>query len=128
MTHILVASDKLFRSVFDANGTDAVFPWIFPKAAKVGDPAFIYAASQGIFARSNIRSAAKAKDELRWPGVYEGEIGEIRLLQQFVPLNHIRAEMPDFGWPRCPRSFTTVKGGLVGQLESVVADYQKKEV
>lgn len=127
MTHILVAQNDVIRKVSDVDGTDALIQWIFPKTARIGEAALIYAASHGIFARARIHSAPKVKDELRWPGVYVGDVGEFRLLKKSVPLSHISIVMPDFGWPRCPRSFTTVKGSLVAQLEKVIADYQNKE-
>ena len=126
MTHILVTQNDFIQNVFDADGTDEVIPWIFPKSAKVGDAALIYAGSQGIFARARILSAPKPAEDLGWPGRYGGDVGEFQLLKMFIPLSYVRIEMPDFGWPRYPRSFTTLTDSTAEQLERVIADYQQE--
>ena len=124
MAHILVTQNDFIERVFDAAGTDTVIPWIFPKSAKIGESALVYAGSQGIFARATILSAPKPADDLGWPGRYGGDVGEFRLLKMFIPLDYVRTEMPDFGWPRYPRSFTTLTDSTATQLEKVIADYQ----
>lgn len=126
MTHILNTQNDFVDDVIAADGSDTVIKWIFPKGAKIGDPAWIFAGSQGIFARATILSAATPADDLGWPGRYGGDVGEFRLLEMFVPLSYVRIEMPDFGWPRYPRSFTTLTDSTAEQLERVIADYQQE--
>jgi len=129
MTHILITQNDFVENVVDADGTGAVIPWIVPKSAKIGDPALIYAVSQGIFARAQILSEPRSADDLGWPGCgYGGDVGEFRLFGMYIPLNYIRIEMPDFRWPRYPRSFTTLTDGVAAQLERVIADYQKESL
>jgi hypothetical protein len=124
-THILVTQNDFIPNVIDADGTGAIIPWIIPKSGKVGDWALIYAAPKGIFARAKILSAPKPAGDLGWPGRYAGDVGEFRLLRMFAPLEYVRTELPDFGWPRYPRSFTTLTDSMATQLERVIAVYQK---
>jgi hypothetical protein len=126
MTHILVTQNDFIQNVFDADGTNEVIPWIFAKSAKIGDTALIFAASQGIFARAKILSAPKPAEDLGWSGRYGGDVGEFRLLKMFIPLSYVRIEMPDFGWPRYPRSFTTLTDSTAERLERVIAYYQQE--
>ena len=125
MTHILQAQNDFVDEVLDAAGTDTVIQWTFPKNASVGDTALLYAGAQGIFGRATILSAASPADDWGWPGRYGGDVGEVQVFEMFVPLDCIRSEMPDFGWPRYPRSYTTLDESTATQLETVIADYQR---
>ena len=125
MTHILQSQDYFVPKVFEADGTDTIHQWTFPKNARVGDTAFIYESEQGLFARAKILSTASPADDLGWPHRYGGDVGEFRLFENFVPLDYIRSELPDFGWARYPRSYTTLDANTAKEMGKLIADYQK---
>ncbi len=128
MIHILQCQNDFVEDVFAADGTDEVIQWTFPKSANAGDIALLYAGEQGVFGRAKILSAAAPADDWGWPGRYGGDVGEVQVFQMFVPLDYIRSEMPNFGWPRYPRSYTTLDESTASQLESVIADYQRNNL
>lgn len=123
--HILQSQNDFVDNVFEADGTEDILQWTFPKNASVGDTALLYAGALGIFGRAKILSAASPADDWGWPGRYGGDVGEVRVFEMFVPLDYIRSEMPDFGWSRYPRSYTTLDESTAAQLEAVIADYQR---
>ncbi len=125
MTHILNTQNDFVEKVFDAEGTDTLLKWTIPKGARIGDNALIYAGSQGIFGRAKILSAAAVVEDMGWHGRYSGDVGEVHIFEMFVPVDHIRIEMPDFGWARYPRSYTTLDESVAAQLETVIADYHR---
>jgi hypothetical protein len=125
VTHILQSQNDFVDNVFDAAGTDTVLQWTFPKHASIGDTALLYAGELGLFGRAKIFSAAAPADDWGWPGRYGGDVGEIQIFEMFIPIDYMRSEMPDFGWPRYPRSYTTLDENIAVQLEIVIADYQR---
>ena len=125
MTHILQTKDEILDDVFEADGTNTFLQWTFPKNASVGDTALLYEGSLGIFGRAKILSAASPADDWGWPGHYGGDVVEVRIFEMSVPLDYIRSEMPDFGWSRSPRSYTTLDESTAALLETVIADYHR---
>jgi len=123
MTHILQAQNE-YAEEFLEGETGSVVKWTFPKGAKIGDKAFIYSGLHGIFATCKILSEAEPADAWGWKGRYGGDVGGFSVLRYFVPLQYIKAEMPEFGWAKYPRSYTTLDDPVANQFESMLEAYE----
>jgi len=128
MTHILQAqndyADELIEHLLAGEQPKTV-KWTYPKTAQTGDTALLYSGEYGIFGAGTILSAPEPADGWGWPGRYGGDVGEMSLLTHFVPLDYLKSEMPDFGWARYPRSYTTLDDATAQLMESTLRSYDR---
>ena len=124
-THILQCQNEFADLVFEAAESGKVLNWTFPKASQPGDRAWLYAGEYGVFGRASILSEAVPADEQGWTGRYGGEVGGFSILEYYVPLEYLRAEVSELGWARYPRSYTTLDPSVAKLVEAAVKAYQE---
>ncbi len=127
MTHVLLGTNEddlaLLRQC--ATGEPAETTWIVPKAAQPGDATFFFVPAAGIVGGGVVRSVPKAT-MFRSRQTYQAAVGAIVLLPAPVPVAFLRHTFPDWGWPRYPRTYTSLDADLSERVGKALSDYQRE--
>jgi hypothetical protein len=117
MLHILIGQAAYFEAVTNA-GPDEIFRWALPKTAQVGDAALLYFPSESaVVARVEILSPPEPGNFGK-ASVYLADVGKVMALGRRVTIEELKAKFGDWGWPRYPRTYTSVPGAQPRHADS----------
>ena len=128
MLRILVGNSSSDRELLhDGAKAGKLQQWVIPKTALVGDTAVFFLRPEGFVARGIIQT--RPKPHSGWPGKYGAAIRSVTLLPAPVPIDLIRENMPEWGWPLARTlSYTSVTDGTEEQLLALLDSYQAPSV
>ena len=96
--------------------------WTCPKSAVIGDLVYFIIMGEGVIAGGLVDSVPKrAPRAWGFPGRYSAKIRNVELLAAPVAIASLAHRFPGWGYPRYPRSYTTVASPLAEQIRDFVS-------
>ena len=120
--HVLVGTnDGDYELVASAlAGSRRLANWIVPKRAEIGDGVLIFIHRAGFVARGRV-ATQPVRGSFGQQAAHVSDITELWLFAKNVPLEHIRAELPEWRWlDQQSKSRTTPKPEIAARLWRVV--------
>lgn len=101
-----------------AAGSGEVLGWTVPRVAVTGDDLVFYLLKPvGAFvATGRVLTDARPGSSFEGHGDYLSDVGEIRMLSAPVERLRMAEQVPAWGWPRQPRTATTVPDASVDDV------------
>jgi hypothetical protein len=121
LLHVLVGTSADYDTLIA--GADRVEDWIVPKRAQSGDEVLVHVTPHGIVGFGVIDTPPFPATFRGRPG-YRSAVSGIRLVPVPVPAPFLADALPRWGWPRYPRSYTSVPPEFASQIFALVDGYQ----
>ena len=126
--HVAVGSEEDLDTFLEwMEGHDFTW-WPIPKGALMGDTIlFLIPARSGeIVAAGTVRTAPRPSE--RWANKYEAEVGQIRFRPNPIPIEVLRAHLPEWGYLRYARNYTTVPPEHTDVLQALLSIERRFDV
>jgi len=126
--HITVGRSDDYDYLCASIGKTGAVDWPVPKAAKLGDRVlFLIPSLWGrIVAEGTVRE--ETMPSKNWPNKYKSRVGKVALRPNPVPIGALQAGIPDWGWPRYARTYTTVPDRFIARLDEILAIERRFDV
>jgi hypothetical protein len=116
---------KLLRkSVEDGKAVE----WVVPKTPHAGDEVALFLPGTGFVAKGRLTTepvagAGFGKKDRSW----RADVADISMLPAPVSIEAVAEALPDWKWPRYPKSFTTVPSGFTETLRELLSRARRLE-
>jgi hypothetical protein len=120
MLHVLAGDAERDAQFLLKARSGRPFPWIVPMGAQVGERVLFHLPSYGFVGRAAVGSEPRIVRHKK----YSAKIRDFILFPTSVPLAFIRDNQPEWGWPRYPRTYTTIDGTSENRLNALLESYQ----
>jgi 5-methylcytosine-specific restriction protein A len=106
---VLIATKADVGLLRKAAERDNSVEWVVPKTAHPGDEAAIFLSGSGFVAMGRLATepalgAGFGRNEKSW----RADVRGVRILEEPVPIESVEEAIPEWKWPRYPKSLTTV--------------------
>ena len=121
-------SEATFRDEITSEITsDESVYWTCPKGADIGDLVYFIVLGDGVIAKGHVESKPRrARKSSRFSRRYFADITHLQPLKNTVALGAFTRRFPEWGYPRYPRTYTTISGPLADKVGRLLARYEKR--
>lgn len=119
--HITVGTSDDLDYLIELAREEKLTDWPVPKGANPGDSVlFLVPSRSGSIVAEGVAQTKPVPSE-NWSPKFQSRIGNIRLRDNPVPIEVLRISIPEWGYPRYARGYTTVPDEFVQRLARVLA-------
>jgi 5-methylcytosine-specific restriction protein A len=125
--HFLPSEASFRDEIASAIMEDGSVHWTCPKDADIGDPVYFIVLGDGVIAKGNVDSKPRrARKSSRFSTRYFADIVEVQPLKSTVSLRVLTRRFPRWGYPRYPRTYTTIIGSLANRVGQLLERYENR--
>jgi Protein of unknown function (DUF3553) len=119
MIRVLVGENENEKGFLNAARTGGAGPWIVPKDSEFGDDVvFLFRRSK--FLGTGMIGSLPTRTTFGRKKAYQAVVRKLRRFVRPLSLETVREAIPDWGWARYPRHYTTARGAVEDRLRRLL--------